>query len=819
MQANIELTEGRQRLVSIIETFPAGSTHWNEAQNRFQFIDRLLTECLGWEHPLIEVERTDEGGGRADYLLGKPVKGALEAKRESKLFSFPPTAKPSASRKLKSLIASCPNLKSACTQVITYCAMHGAKIAIVCNGPQLVLFQSTIDGHSPLDGDCYVFDGFDAYIDNFPMLWRLLSPEGMYENRAFKDLVAMRNPRIPQKASTNISEPFGYRYRTSFQENLRTISSILLDSIEDNLDIKEDFYKECYVSLDANNRHILLSKKAISARYKRVSDNGISPARLNTNIRNGQVEMDPSISALANSKPIVVIGDVGVGKTSFFENLYQQIDSSNKDKTCYLHINLGEEAALAASVSKYVLSEIPKKLKNEYKLDIFSRDFLDKLYEAELRDFEESPEGQLKLLDEVEYVKARISFLTKKREDQSAHLLNSLDFIARSMGRQIIVVLDNADQRNFETQQDAFVVAQELAHLRSLLVFVALRPATFYVSKLSGALSGYQNQVLTISPPPADEVIRKRIGFALRVAEGRVAPAALRGVSLNLSNVVLFLTATLRSIRSRRELQTFLSNITGGNTRLVIELFTSFCGSPNVDSQRIVEIEESSGDYKIPLHEFTKHALLGEYSYYNPTSSLVACNVFDISSADYREHFLAPMLIAYLASPLGIRDNDGFVSGSSVLEEMMRLGFTDSQARYAMRKLAKKRLIETPHAHFREIDVDETVNPETFFFRATSVGIYHVRYWIGEFSFLDAACIDTPIFDEETRRVVFDNAQSFEIRNRYEKAHAFGSYLLSAWHEANFDMSYYDFPAILDGQYASFDSVKAFLDRAPRRRK
>lgn len=814
VQANIELSEGKERLAAIIDAFPIDSSHWNEAQNRFQFVDRLLIECLGWEHPYIEVERFDEGGGRTDYLLGKPVKGALEAKRESKSFAFPPTARPTAARKLRSLTDACPNLKAACTQVIGYCAMHGAQIAIVCNGPQLVLFQSSINGQSPLDSDCYVFDGFNSYLENFHLLWRFLSPEGMYENRAFKELVAIRNPRIPQKASTNISEPFGYRYRTDFQENLRTLASVLLDDIEENPHIKKDFYRECYVPLDANNRHILLSKKAIAARYRRVSDNGISPARLNTTINEGMIAVNPATAGLASAKPVVVIGDVGVGKTSFFENLYQQMEDANKNNTCYLNINLGDEAALAATVSNYVIVEVPKRLRTDYSIDIDSSEFVNKLYASDLHDFDKSPEGQLKDVNRVSYLKERIKFLSRKREERSFHLLASLDYIAKYMGRQIILVLDNADQRNYETQQDAFVVAQEFARLRSLLVFVALRPATFFNSKLTGALSGYQNQVLTISPPPADEVIRKRIIFALRVAEGRIAPAALHGVSLDLSSIVLFLRATLRSIKSRADIRTFISNITGGNTRLVIELFTSFCGSPNVDSQRIVAIEDRSGDYKIPLHEFTKHALLGEYSFYNPTSSLVACNVYDVSSADYREHFLAPLLIAYLSSPLGIRDNDGFVAGTSVLDEMIKLGFTDTQARFALRKLAKRRLIETPHAHFREIEVEESIPPETFFFRATSVGIYHIRYWIGAFSFLDASCIDTPIFDSNIREVVFDKVQSFDIYDRYTKAHAFGSYLLSAWHEANFDMGYYDFPAILDGQYYSFEAVEKVIHRA-----
>ena len=123
MQAPFEMTEGRRRLEEIITAFPSDSHHWNEAQNCFQFVDRLLTECLGWEHPYIEVELFDDLGGRADYLLGKPAKAVLEAKREAKLFDALPAGKPTVVRKLQPLIQACKNFEDAIIQVIPYCSI------------------------------------------------------------------------------------------------------------------------------------------------------------------------------------------------------------------------------------------------------------------------------------------------------------------------------------------------------------------------------------------------------------------------------------------------------------------------------------------------------------------------------------------------------------------------------------------------------------------------------------------------------------------------------------------------------------------------
>ena len=819
------MTEGLSRIKRIIESFPPDSPHWNEAQNRFQFIDRLMTECLGWERPNMTVEETDEAGGRSDYVLGKPAKAVLEAKREAVYFESLPVGKPSMVRKLGPMLAASKTFTQAVNQVLQYCVLKGAPIAIVCNGPQLAVFQALTPGFPPLEGECFFFNGFSSYSENFVLLWSLLSPEGITENRASRELAQYRNPRIPPKASEFIPEPKRFRYRNNFQENLRELSSLLLDDIEDNPQFKSAFYRECYLPLEANNRHLLLSKNIIAARYKRVGGDGIAPSAMDEVAKideKGKVAIgDEAFIGAAGSRPIVVIGDVGVGKTSFFENLYEKLDQSEKANTFFLHINLGIKANLSTDVKTFVLAELPAALRRRYGVDIDSEEFVNAIYYDELRRFDRSVKGaSLKAIDPNAYAKERIEFLAGLVARKDSHLHAALAHLSRGRGKQIILIMDNADQRKFEVQQEAFLIAQEFAATRNLVVFVALRPSTFYESKLTGALSGYQHKILTISPPPADELIQRRLTFALRVAEGQIEPAALSGIRLRLGAIVSFLHATLRSIRSNDAIRFFLSNITGGNMRAVVELITGFFGSPNVDSQKIVKIEEEQGNYRVPLHEFTKHALLGEYAYFNAQSSQVACNIFDVSAADPREHFLASLMISYLISNIGIRDNDGFISGDNLLGEMIKYGFVDDQVRHAMRRLAARRLIETPHAHYRELKVDEREYPEQFYYRATSTGIYHLRFWTGSFAFLDATSTDTPIFDQAVREEVCNLAPSFDIKDRYRRASLFRDYLEAQWNSANIGASYYDFLALLAQEHEAFAAVRSVVERAtgPKRR-
>ncbi len=144
----------------------------------------------------------------------------------------------------------------------------------------------------------------------------------------------------------------------------------------------------------------------------------------------------------------------------------------------------------------------------------------------------------------------------------------------------------------------------------------------------------------------------------------------------------------------------------------------------------------------------------------------------------------------------------------------VRCAFRAEQVTSSLRRLGTKRLIETPHAHFREIAVSEAESVDDFHFRVTSVGIYHVRYWTGSFSFLDATSTDTPIFEEETRSRVCDLAASFDTRDRLAKATEFRDYLERQWYSANIHSSYYDFRGLVEFQSRTFQSAADSIARA-----
>jgi hypothetical protein len=82
------LAKSEEALGNLINSLPK-NTSMNESQTRFHIIDKVLTECLGWDREVIDVEIYKHKNGFTDYELGKPRIAILEAKREGEVFEIP----------------------------------------------------------------------------------------------------------------------------------------------------------------------------------------------------------------------------------------------------------------------------------------------------------------------------------------------------------------------------------------------------------------------------------------------------------------------------------------------------------------------------------------------------------------------------------------------------------------------------------------------------------------------------------------------------------------------------------------------------------
>jgi len=809
----INYLQAKEKLADLVSRFVEVEC-LNEAETRFHFIDELLIECLGWDRSLIHVEK-HEAGKYTDYELGNPRALIVEAKREGKGFEIPAQKRKKILTPLQALCDLSKSAKEAIEQVQGYCALRGVRYAAVCNGPQLIAFIATrFDGKSPLDGFALVIDGFEQLQAEFSRIYECLSPIGITAQKLGLFLEANGIIGIPEKLSSRLPNYPSFRYQTTSANQLRMIAELLLEDVIRTPDVEQRFYRECYCESGALAQDALVSKNILRTRYAALfNPTEESPLLSPVKPKGHQVMSAEIIAEGLSRRPIILIGDVGVGKTSFIKNLVL-IHAENEFKnSIYIYLDLGVNSFLTDDLETYVYEEIQAQLRIKYSLDVTNMEFISSVYKDDISRFEKGIYGQLKSSNESLYRQKLIEMLESKISSREQYLKRSLAKIQKDTRKQIAIVVDNVDQRELDLQQKAFIISQSIAQHWNAIVFLAVRPNTFHQSKRSGSLSAYPNKVFYIMPPRPELVLERRLIFALNMAEGRMQIDALSGVSLNLSDIALFFKALLFSLRKNPQVSEFLSNITGGNVRSMIDFVTKFIGSPNVDSDKIIKIMKEAGEYVIPLHEFSKAALLGDYSHYDPRSSM-AMNIIDVRYPDRREHFLCSLILGFLDYDAFHGAGDGFVSSKALVSELQTHGFAVEQIESALRRLTNKKLIETSQrVTFEESTGAELLGDLPESFRITTVGAYHLSRWSGTFAYLDAMVFDTPIFDNPTLTQCMENIESFDIDLRYKRALALKCYLDETWSALGLSVPYFNWYSTTAQGQPTFDSVATHINR------
>ena len=472
----------------------------------------------------------------------------------------------------------------------------------------------------------------------------------------------------------------------------------------------------------------------------------------------------------------MLLGDVGVGKTIFLRHLIDIDAAALLKNAVTLYIDFGSQANLTSDLHRFIVDEICRQLRDVYEINTEAYNFVRGVYYRELVDFREGVHGKLLNTNEPLFREKEAEFLEARIADHVNHLRRSLEHVSRGRGKQIVLFLDNCDQRGPAIQDELFLKSQEIAEHWPVLVFVPLRPETFHRSRRDGALTGYHPKAFTISPPAITKVLQKRLSFAIKLLDGTIALPALPGdASQRSADLELLLKCFLDSLERNRWLAECIENITGGNVRLALDITRGFFGSGHVDTPKIVRKARETGDYTVPLHEFLRAVIFGDCVHYSPELSPVA-NLFDICTLEPRDHFTMPVLLAFIRQAMRSEGRGSFVETDRVYEACQGFGFTPEQIDYAIVRGCRKRLLET----IARISPEEKdANPRSM--RITSIGMYHIGRLCGTFTYVDAMVIATPILDDAVREKVSDVTA---IVDRLERAQLFRSYLDNQWSKA-----------------------------------
>ena len=244
----------------------------------------------------------------------------------------------------------------------------------LCNGHQIVAFiGSRSDGIPPIDGHCLIFQSLDEMAADFRTLWENLSKPGVAAYTLTSTLNQDNVQPPPEKLSHRIPNYPGFKNRNPFQTDLQILGGLFIEDVVRVPQLEDDFLKHCYAPSGALSQHALISKQILQARYSSLFEKELGgPAIQPAHTKHGITEefAKDILAASLKRRAIILLGDVGVGKSIFIRNLVRVEGREIFEKAITLYIDFGKEPALAGDLENFVLRRCASQLLNDHKIDI-----------------------------------------------------------------------------------------------------------------------------------------------------------------------------------------------------------------------------------------------------------------------------------------------------------------------------------------------------------------------------------------------------------------------------------------------------------------
>ncbi|GAH62263.1 unnamed protein product, partial [marine sediment metagenome] len=257
---------------------------------------------------------------------------------------------------------------------------------------------------------------------------------------------------------------------------------------------------QCYCESGALSQYAVISKEILLARYSALfqqTTEGPSLAPVRT-----KKGLNPEFLAQSLSRrPILLIGDIGVGKTIFIKHLYKVRAPSVFANALVFYVDFGSRPIIEEDLKSVIANEIEGQLLEEYGINIYERNFVHGVLYRDLEEFEKGIHGDIREFAPETFRAKQVEYLEEKLSNKEQYLGLSLMHISKGWKKQLVVFLDNVDQRPHEFQEHAFLIGQSMAANWPVTVFISMRPETFYRSRVSGIISAYHPRAFTIAPP------------------------------------------------------------------------------------------------------------------------------------------------------------------------------------------------------------------------------------------------------------------------------------------------------------------------------
>lgn len=718
--------------------------HFSEADTRCKIIDCILKEALGYsEDNIVREPHVDSGFIDYKIIISNSCRFIIEAKRVGDYFQIPGIYS-NRNYKVSGIIQNIENLQAAMKQVQKYCLDEGCKYAVVFNGHQIVVFSAIVLGMSWKEGYCFVFHSLEDMKDNFGLLWDVLSYDSIKSGSLITYLDKSKRELNFKRVIDDIYNRDEDLIRNNLYTYLQPISDIVFSELLNEK--RTEILRECYVfgktKLHENLKDYFqdnLPNFMYKYKIKDIIERDSEPEVFKQEYQSKKNVTEGSIA--------VLLGGIGSGKSTFLHRFFKVVLSEKeKENIIWFYVDFRNSPTDIKEIEKYIFDKIIEEWENKY--------------ESYLKE----------QIDNCGFNQNKCN--TKTYITKLFNILQALKF-------SLTLVIDNVDQHERNFQENIFKVANHIKDLLKTFTIVALREETFLASQRCGVFDAYYVHKFHISSPNFIQLIIKRIDFTIRclkdIDNQKFLPVIPQESTDELITYFTIIKTSLNRDNSQAtKLKNFFDNISVGDMREALRMFSNFIISGNLNVKEIFEKHAVSRSYQISYHQFLKAIILGEHRFYIQDKSNII-NLFDFDTTISDSHFNLLRILQYLNNKKD--KNSELGRGYILINEIITIAENVSIRKdviiSSLKLLADYNLVELNNLSKKNIKSASYV-------KITFGGKYYLRYLSNNFVYLDLIFIDTPISNQHTLEKLKELYNLTELSKRLIRTEFFIEYLVSS---------------------------------------
>lgn len=724
----------------------------NEAETRHRIIDFVLHEVLSWPRNRVKVEEYISPGF-ADYVLIKQDGSHLlfvEAKREGVYFELPipyANGETSCFISIAKLLTN-DHVKSAMTQVRTYCIDTGCEYACITNGHEWIFFKTFEKGKRWDLQNAFVARSLDFFRKEYTKARNSFSFAAIIDHASLPATLSTSHPKdrsiyYPREKINSYSHPIKSNW---LAVKIRPAVNYYFGIISDQ---DSDFMERCYVSQreyqDTTDGMRSLIHDSISPYFE-----GYGVQQLDDTGKGGRLggRLTKNLKNSIKGEVLVLFGGKGAGKSTFIKRLLHHNPPRwllENARICIIDLlNVPEDTSVirdttwARLVAALDCDDLLQGSRDQLTSDLFN----DRFQVAEKQDL-------AGLSQKSEAYNTKLNSLVGSWKADRVYCAERLVANWKSKGRGAIVVVDNTDQYSSKVQDFCFTLAQEIANTLGCVVLISMREERFYDSKIHGVLDAYQNSGFHISSPRPAEVFRKRLDYSVRLLKDENLPAPLLA---DFDSNVSEATSTYFSILAREfsndlsPLNGFLTACAHGDIRLSLDLFRAFLlsGYTNVDEMI------ANRHWNFQIHQVIKPVMIPDRYFYDESLSRIP-NIFQLRTTRLSSHFTALRVLRKLSK--------GLDKGSPSYFDIAELRAYFAETFGMLNDFERNTDTLLKHGFIEANNRLDEYSGSVDSIKITRYGTYMIEELAWNFTYLDLVCTDCGIYDEQVSNYLTEAAK------------------------------------------------------------